>query len=961
MTFAQLTSSIRKIALEFGFTTPTQVQKKAIPLILSGQNVLVIGPTGSGKTEAAVLPVFEKFIRIRDEGHEVKGISILFITPLRALNRDIFRRIVDIGKKNLGIDIQIRHGDTTSYQRRKQALKPPHMLITTPETLQAILPGKRMKQHLKAVKWIIIDEIHELSSSKRGIQLVLALERLLEITGEEFQRIGLSATVGSPKKIKNFLAGKERSIQVMNISKAKSLDLSVECPSPTENDVFLAKELFTSIEAVARIKRLVEHVKNHDSVLVFVNTRQFAEIITSRLRLYDPAFRFDIHHGSLSKEVRVSAEDRFKAKELKVIVCTSSLELGLDIGDVDLVIQFMSPRQVIRLVQRVGRARHWVEEVSKGIIISMDANDICESAVIAKRSYESILERALIHENALDVLCHQIAGILLDKRKVSVKETFEIITRAWPFRNLSYDVFLEVIGLMDRIHLIWIKNSNKTIELGSRARQYYYNNLSTIPDVKRYHVFDVSTNKSIGVLDEEFVATRAERGVVFIVRGRPWKIISLEEEDNKINVEPAPDHTGAIPGWEGELIPVPFEVAQEVGELFQKLENILINKNVKNNLEDLNQVSEEYMLTEEALNKLLSTIEAQIESGVPVPNHNAIVIESIEDYVIIHTYFGSRVNSTIGHLLSAILTSRFGATVGIWTDPYRIRLRFPGKIRPETIETILKELNPEHIEVILDLLLRRSSLFEWKFMHVAKRFGIIERNYSELGKFGLSRLIKIFQDTPVEWETMREVKFEKLNVTRTKRIVENIKRGFITTHKINRKGINDVSPIARPALDFLTSGDLISPSRPEAEILKAVKNRLLNKRVKLVCLYCGNWNTTRTVKSLPESPTCPKCQSKFVAICSPKNNELQAVFKRYKDRKMKLSKEEMKILERGWKSANLMMASGKKAIISMAGRGIGPTTAAKILSRLHKSENEFLKDILNAEKEYARTRAFWAN
>ena len=343
--FQLLEKPVQTALAETGFTEPTLPQKMAFPHILSGKNVLLIAPTGTGKTEAVLLPVFSKLLEKKEE--ETKGIQVIYITPLRALNRDMLKRLT-FWSQRLGISVEVRHGDTEMKVRRKQAIKPPQMLVTTPETLQAILPGSQMRKHLASVEYVIIDEVHDLAESKRGAQLTIALERLFEVTEKEFQRIGLSATVGNPEEVAKFIAGTKREITIVQAITTKNYQYHVEFPVPTETDYELAGKLETSPEAAARIRRLTELIDTHKSTLIFVNSRTIAEMLGHR---FGQLNRSDVavHHGSLSKEERISVEDQFKAGEIRAIICTSTLELGIDIGNVDLTVQYMSPRQVSSL------------------------------------------------------------------------------------------------------------------------------------------------------------------------------------------------------------------------------------------------------------------------------------------------------------------------------------------------------------------------------------------------------------------------------------------------------------------------------------------------------------------------------------------------------------------------------------------------------------------------------------
>jgi ATP-dependent Lhr-like helicase len=359
MVFELLNPELQKIVTK-RFKEPTLPQKLAFKPILEGKNVIIIAPTGLGKTEGVILPLLHLVMQ-----EKPKPIAILYVTPLRALNRDLLDRLL-WWCNEIGIEASVRHGDTSAYERKQQAEFPPSLLITTPETLQAMLPGKILREHLKNVKWLVIDEIHELVDSKRGTQLSLALERLRELVGHDFQVIGLSATVGSPEKVAKFLCP-NGNIEIIKAVQPKAMQIKVVSPKPEAADSRIAKKLFVSEETASRLRQIMELIKSHRSTLTFTNTREFAEILASRIKALDKDFPIAVHHSSLSKEVRIKAEKEFKEEKIKSILCTSSLQLGIDIGSVDLVLQYMSPRTVTQAVQRIGRSGHGVERMSKGI------------------------------------------------------------------------------------------------------------------------------------------------------------------------------------------------------------------------------------------------------------------------------------------------------------------------------------------------------------------------------------------------------------------------------------------------------------------------------------------------------------------------------------------------------------------------------------------------------------------
>ncbi len=361
-----------------------EMQKAAIPKILKGKNTLIIAPTGSGKTEAAIIPVMSKILEIK-EREKVNGILALYITPLRALNRDLLLRLISWGEA-LGITVAVRHGDTSKSERARQSRKPPEFLITTPETLQILLMGKRLREHLKSVTFVIIDELHEMLDSKRGVQLALALERLVNISGD-FQRIALSATIGDPEESAKFIFGK-RPYEIVEWYRDKKYEIEVLYPKLTEEDYEMSKKTGWSPKICWSLRKIKEILDSVRSAIIFVNTREMSEMLASRFRKWIPGYPIEIHHSSLSREVRERNEKLLKEGKLKAIIATSSLELGIDVGHVDVVIQYMSPRQAIRFVQRLGRAGHSLDKVSKGYIITMDPDDYAESLAIKKRILE---------------------------------------------------------------------------------------------------------------------------------------------------------------------------------------------------------------------------------------------------------------------------------------------------------------------------------------------------------------------------------------------------------------------------------------------------------------------------------------------------------------------------------------------------------------------------------------------
>ncbi|MGQ9588581.1 MAG: DEAD/DEAH box helicase, partial [Thermoplasmata archaeon] len=511
--FSLLDERLQELLRQRGIAEPTEPQRKAIPAILSGEHVLLVAPTGIGKTEAAMLPVLHRLAGVKSN-----GIRCVYVTPLRALNRDLLRRLKEFGEA-LGLVVAVRHGDTSQSERAAQAKSPPDVLITTPETLQIMFTGRILRQHLKHVRHVIVDEIHELAEDERGAQLAVALERLAAIAGE-FQRIGLSATVGSIDEVSNFLGGVGRNVMVQRVSAAKDMRISVESPLEDEADRKLAERLQTDLKHLACMKRCRELVEEHRSTLFFVNTRDYAEALGVRYHLWDDSFKVGVHHGSLSRDIRMQMEDDFKSERLKALICTSSLELGIDVGSADFTIQFNSPRQVTRLIQRVGRSGHRIGEVSLGKIVATDPMEVAESFAIARRAMVEELEKFRIRENPMSVLANQLVAMSLTEGKVDKGWAFATIARAYPFRNLVRKDFEAVLRILAELHVLW--NDEGTFRKKTAGMKHFYDNISMIPDEKTYKIRDVSSRGIIGTLDESFVATYAEPYATFVTRGRTW-------------------------------------------------------------------------------------------------------------------------------------------------------------------------------------------------------------------------------------------------------------------------------------------------------------------------------------------------------------------------------------------------------------------------------------------------------
>jgi ATP-dependent Lhr-like helicase len=933
--FTHLGPAVRSALSERGFDTPTEPQRRAIPPLAAGENALVIAPTGTGKTETAMLPVFDAIA----EAEPRFGISALYVTPLRALNRDMRERL-DWWGDSLDLEVDVRHGDTTDYQRQQQANDPPDVLVTTPETLQAMLTGSKLRKALSDVHHVVIDEVHELAASKRGAQLTVGMERLRELAGG-FQRIGLSATVGSPEEVGKFLTG-DRPFEVVEVDVQSKVDFEVVEPEITDEDTRLAGKLATNESIASHVRAIREIVASHESTLVFVNTRQTAEALGSRFKeLNDP---IEVHHGSLSKEARIEVEDQFKAGDIDALICTSSMELGIDVGRVDHVVQYGSPREVARLLQRVGRAGHRSELVSEGTVIVGHPDDAMEALAIARRAEQGEVEDANIHHGSLDVVANQIVGIVMDHGDVSARQAYETITSAYPFRDLREETFREIVREIAGNRLLWLEEEKDVLEKSSGTWQYFYANLSMIPDEETYEVYDISSRRGIGTLDERFVLNFADPGETFIQRGEMWRITDIDEEESQVNVSPIEDPAGEVPSWVGQEIPVPAEVAGEVGEMRAVAEPQFTGG--ADPAAVAREFTARYPTDEYTASRALGPVEKQVEADQPMPTDDRLVVEGQGRSVVLNACRGHKINETLGRLVSALLGQRTGSSVGMEVDPYRVEFELPSGLGPSDVVEVLESTDPAHVEALLELAVKNSDSLKFTLSHVAASFGALKR-YQGSSRFGADRLVAALEETPVYDEAVREVFHTDLAVPETADLLADVQSGRVEV--VTAQGHTAIGTGGQ------SSGrEFLVPENADASVIETIRERIRNDRVILLCCHCTEWDHQTKVRRVREEPTCPECGSTRVAALNPWDEEtVSAVRSREKD------EEQERLTKRAYRSANLVQSHGKQAVIALAARGVGPHNAARIIAKLRENEDDFYRDILEQERQYARTQSFW--
>ncbi|RLE94239.1 MAG: ATP-dependent helicase [Thermoprotei archaeon] len=943
----RLHPKVREVLLSrFKYLTP--VQEKAFPLILEGKNVLIVAPTGSGKTEAAVIPVLS---RLLSEGVGEKGINILYITPLRALNRDLLDRL-EWWCSKLGLSIGVRHGDTDQKERTKQAKNPPHMLITTPETLQLLLYGRLLRKALKNVKYVIVDEVHEIAEDKRGSQLSLALERLRYLAERDFQIIGLSATVGSPKEVAQFLAGIGRKIEVVEADVTRQMDIKVIYPRPLPEDEVLAAKLYTVPEVAARLRIIADLIKKHRSALVFTNTRAIAEVLASRFRIWDRNVPLDVHHSSLSKLSRIVAERGLKSGELKALVCTSSLELGIDVGRIDIVIQYMSPRQVTRLVQRVGRAGHSLDRVAKGIIVTDDEDDTLEAAVIARRALEGKIEETKMPEKPYDVLCHQIVALFFFKRRWRFSEILDLYTKAYPYRNLSKEDLVKVLSYMHNRYprLAWVSFEDEIVLKPKNTRgiyEYFFNQISTIPDEKQYLVVNIENDEPLGVLDEAFVAEYGEIGVKFVFRGSVWIIKDISRD--RIYVEPAKDPTGAVPSWVGEEIPVPLEVALEVGAIKRYLEQQLRKGlKIEEVAEDLVQ---KYPIDKVSLANALRLFAEHVKKGYKLPTDKRVLIEKCPEGIVVHVHGGTLANRALSRYLAEKIIEATGYGVKVQQDPYSIIVVTSANVDGNLIKNKLLECDYDDFRNTVVTSATRQGLFKRRLIHVARRFGALPKGV-EASTLSMRKLVEAFEGTVIFEEALKEYMAKDVSIEEAWQIIEGIQRGEIEVIVIESE---EASPVTAAVLNKMAKKlELIPPERLEKIIVESAKTRLLNTVLCFVCLNC-KWYSLMKVKDFIKYGKCPKCGSRKVGVANAEEKEIEKIInKNFKA----VSKQEIKLIDFLQFSSRIIEKYNSIGAVVLAGRGLKKEEIIRIVEKHSKLDDSLIKAIIEAEKK-ALSKRFW--
>lgn len=899
----------------------TKIQELSFDSLRGGRNCLILAPTGSGKTEAAILPVIEK---IKKGGK--KGIFAIYITPLRSLNRDLINRISWLCDE-AGIKAGVRHGDTGAPERRRQAESPPQLLITTPESIQGILLSSKLREHLKDLAVVIIDEVHELYYNKRGAQLAVTLERLVRRSGE-FQRIGLSATVGDAGEAADFLFGK-RDYEVIRSGEEKKPAIYIEMPVRAAREHRSFMEKFSLDEqSVARIERVADLVAASRATILFANTRSIVESLGSKLMYLDSIEHFGpigIHHGSLDKDERISIEERFKKGDLRCIVATSSLELGIDVGAVDLVIQYGSPRQAARLIQRVGRSGHRSGLTPVGRIIVSGPLDAAEAASVAYFAGKGELEMQRREQNALDVAMNQLCGIALEYGSIGADDVLGLLKNSSAYSSLSDESFRKVIEFGEQAHLIKVRDGR--IGISERTRSYFIENITVIPDYIKFKVKNVLSNRIISTLDEKFVYDNIDEGAVFITKGMPWKVVSIDED--VVFVEPGVDLDAVVPAWEGEEIPVSEKVAKRCfGILFG---------------------DEKAGLGDQTAKELSAFRQSQ--KGFFMPREGTLVIEELEDYAIIYLPLGTMANEFISKVISGFISANLGFKVNARASPYAVILDMHGGSRKADIKKLLSGIRANYAAWERLVFSEWSDLYRYKFVQIAKLFGVVEKR-AGVTRSMATKLINFYKGSVIEAETIRDLKKNYFDYETALHFIASIGTGNISIEVFSYVNSPLSVEIMRP---YLRYGELLSmKSDPDMEI-EYFLNRFNSRSVMFICTYCGFEFREDISIEAEKTIVCPSCGSAMVSIS--KENYPEAL--RKKSRGSKMTRLERDCYREMIRCAGLVSAYGSRAVVALLTYGVGLETASRVLRMMKRENKEFIKDLIYAQKEFVRTKKYW--
>jgi ATP-dependent Lhr-like helicase len=761
------------------FAAPTDVQELGWTEVATGRHVLMAAPTGSGKTLAAFLWCLDRLVS-EPLPPAAERCRVLYVSPLKALAHDvdrnlrsplvgIRRQLEAAGIAAPDLSVAIRTGDTPSDVRRSMERHPPDILITTPESLFLILTSAA-RRILAPVRWLIVDEIHSVAATKRGAHLALSLERLCALTRIEPQRIGLSATQKPLEEVARFLGGAGRDVAIVDAGRLKTMEVRVEVPVEDMAHLPVDDESGRPANSIwpAIYPRLLELIQSHRSTIVFVNSRRLAERIAARVNELAGEELVRAHHGSIAREQRLLIEDELKAGALRGLVATSTLELGIDMGAVDLVLQVEAPPSVAAGIQRVGRAGHSVGEVSRGVVIPKFRGDLLESAAVVEGMLDGRIESTVVPRKPLDVLAQQVVAMCaLDEWKVD--ELAALVRRAYAYSDLGPRAFESVLDMLSgrypsdqfaelRPRIVWDRVAG-TLRGRVGAQRLAVTNPGTIPDRGLYTVNLLEDGRRVGELDEEMVY-ESRVGETFVLGASTWRIAEITP--SQVLVTPAPGEPGKIAFWKADAPSRSAELGLALGKMVRELRALDPDAAAR-------RLRERAGFDDRAVKNLLAYLDDQAAATGTVPDDRTVVVERFRDEVgdwrvCLHSPLGGRVHAPLALALEARLRDRLGVEArALWTDD-GIALHLPDVESPPALDELL--LDPEEVRDLVSAQLPGSALFAARFRENAARSLLLPRRrpghrtplwQQRMRSAGLLQVAGQYPDFPILAETWREV------------------------------------------------------------------------------------------------------------------------------------------------------------------------------------------------------------
>jgi ATP-dependent Lhr-like helicase len=736
------------------FKTPTDVQMRAVAHVLGGRSVLISSPTGSGKTLAAFLGVFDELLRRQAEGSLPMGVVAVYVSPLRALAYDLQKNIrqplIDLGLEE--IRVGLRTGDTTLKERAAQKRRPPHILVTTPESLALLLSQESWLPALGSRKFLVVDEIHALAENKRGTHLMLSAERLQALVPRPLIRIGLSATIAPLEVVGQFLTGMREACEIVTATTPKKA--VVEVFSPLRKNPYPP----AGYTATRILKELAGLLTSFRTTLIFTNTRSGAESIGYRLKQILPKLRskIEVHHASLDRQIRLDVEDKLKQGELRAVVCSTSLEMGIDIGFIDLVIMVSAPKGVSRALQRLGRSGHAINQTSRAVLVAANINDLVECAVTARMMDSRSLELVRIPMNAADVLAQHIVGFAVNGTWTE-EEIFRTVRLAYPYRELSREKFEQVLRYLEgggaSLEAQYTPVFGKIVRTDGNVRMAYprvardfYQNVGTISSESMVQV--KVRRRNIGQVEQGFIK-RLNIGDIFVLNGRAVRL--LETYLLEAKVEWAGHEMPTVPRWNAAKMPLASGLAMEVVRLRSRLAKLLANEE-EGPRESMAWLIEEYHLSATNAEAIVRQFLAQKRVSA-IPTAEDFLIEIYEEgplrHVFFHSLIGRSANDALSRILAWRVKNRRGGNALVTIDDYGILMSLRD-FQAMELEEWQSLFSPEGAEEDLHAALAQSSLVKWQFRGVAQTGLMVPRM-----QFGKER-----KGRNLQWST--EVIFEVL-------------------------------------------------------------------------------------------------------------------------------------------------------------------------------------------------------